>query len=62
MTMTMIPTSPLPLTSPHYLFYISSYRRSLAKDIRRAYYRKSLQWHPDRWSGLGMYTVAVKGK
>jgi hypothetical protein len=22
------------------------------KEIRRAYHRKSLQWHPDRWSGL----------
>ena len=23
-----------------------------AKDLRRAYYRKSLQWHPDRWATM----------
>jgi hypothetical protein len=33
----------------------------LLKDIRRAYYRKSLQWHPDRWAGVGSYQVAVSG-
>lgn len=40
------------------------------KEIRRAYHRKSLQWHPDRWSGLTntltglsseLYTIAVRG-
>ena len=31
------------------------------KDIRRAYYRKSLQWHPDRWAGMPIYAVVVQG-
>jgi hypothetical protein len=40
------------------------------KEIRRAYHRKSLQWHPDRWSGLTntlnglsseLYIIAVQG-
>ena len=31
------------------------------KDIRRAYYRKSLQWHPDRWAGMPIYSVVVQG-
>jgi len=31
------------------------------KALKRAYYRKSLQWHPDRWVGLGMYAYAVQG-
>ena len=36
-------------------------KKELMKIIRRAYYRKSLQWHPDRWAGLPEYTVAVQG-
>ena len=28
--------------------------------IRRAYYRKSLQWHPDRWVGMSIYSLIVK--
>jgi hypothetical protein len=35
--------------------------RAAQKEIRRAYYRRSLQWHPDRWAGLGMYALAVQG-
>mmetsp|Transcript_19725 Transcript_19725/g.32966 ORF Transcript_19725/g.32966 Transcript_19725/m.32966 type:complete len:1119 (+) Transcript_19725:127-3483(+) len=35
--------------------------RAAQKAIRRAYYRKSLQWHPDRWAGLPMYALAVQG-
>jgi hypothetical protein len=35
--------------------------RAAQKEIRRAYYRKSLQWHPDRWAGLGMYALGVQG-
>lgn len=31
------------------------------KDIRRAYYRKSLQWHPDRWAAMPIYTLVVQG-
>jgi hypothetical protein len=31
------------------------------KDIRRAYYKKSLQWHPDRWAGMAIYTLVVQG-
>jgi hypothetical protein len=30
------------------------------KQIRRAYYRKSLMWHPDRWVGLGVYSLIVQ--
>eukprot|EP01036_Dinobryon_divergens_P029658 gene29658-38784_t len=36
-------------------------KKELLKIIRRAYYRKSLQWHPDRWAGLPEYSVAVQG-
>ena len=33
-----------------------------AKDLRRAYYRKSLQWHPDRWASMpALYLPAVQG-
>lgn len=41
-----------------------------SKEIRRAYHKKSLQWHPDRWSALTgntssltseLYSLAVKG-
>lgn len=35
--------------------------RLAQKELRRAYYRKSLQWHPDRWVGLAMYSLAVQG-
>ena len=35
--------------------------RQAQKELRRAYYRKSLQWHPDRWVGMSMYTLAVQG-
>jgi hypothetical protein len=31
------------------------------KTLRRAYYRKSLQWHPDRWAAMPMYATAVQG-
>ena len=34
--------------------------RAMQKEIRRAYYRKSLQWHPDRWAGMGMYALPVQ--
>jgi len=31
------------------------------RDLRRAYYRKSLQWHPDRWAGMpALYLPAVQ--
>jgi hypothetical protein len=30
------------------------------KTLKRAYYKKSLQWHPDRWVGLSQYSVAVQ--
>ena len=32
----------------------------VSKQIRRAYYRKSLQWHPDRWVGMNTYTPVVQ--
>ena len=33
-----------------------------AKDLRRAYYRTSLQWHPDRWASMpALYLPAVQG-
>jgi hypothetical protein len=32
-----------------------------AKEIRRAYYKKSLQWHPDRWVGMELYKLPVQG-
>lgn len=34
---------------------------STSREIRRAYYRKSLIWHPDRWAGFGRYTQVVQG-
>jgi hypothetical protein len=35
--------------------------KSVGKELRKAYYRKSLMWHPDRWSGMPIYSEAVKG-
>jgi len=32
----------------------------VSKTIRRAYYRKSLQWHPDRWVGMSVYSMIVQ--
>lgn len=32
-----------------------------SKKLRRAYYRKSLQWHPDRWAGMAIYSLVVQG-
>jgi len=32
----------------------------VSKQIRRAYYRKSLQWHPDRWVGMSIYSMIVQ--
>ncbi len=32
----------------------------VSKIIRRAYYRKSLQWHPDRWVGMSLYSATVQ--
>ena len=34
---------------------------STSREIRRAYYRKSLIWHPDRWAGFSRYTQVVQG-
>lgn len=31
------------------------------KEVRRAYYKKSLQWHPDRWAGMPIYSLVVQG-
>lgn len=36
-------------------------KKAVLKNIRRAYYRKSLQWHPDRWAGMSSYHIAVQG-
>ena len=36
-------------------------KRVWSKEVRRAYYKKSLQWHPDRWVGMGIYNVVVRG-
>jgi hypothetical protein len=33
----------------------------VSRDIRRAYYKKSLQWHPDRWAGMAIYSDPVIG-
>lgn len=35
-------------------------RKTAAKELKRAYYRKSLQWHPDRWAGLPRYLPVVQ--
>lgn len=35
--------------------------REALKTLKRAYYRKSLQWHPDRWAGMPIYAMAVQG-
>jgi hypothetical protein len=29
------------------------------KEMKRAYYRASLQWHPDRWAGMNIYLLPV---
>lgn len=39
----------------------SSNKKSLAKRVKRAYYRSSLQWHPDRWAGYEQYQHVVQG-
>jgi hypothetical protein len=31
------------------------------KQLKRAYYRKSLLWHPDRWSNMPVYAIPVQG-
>lgn len=36
-------------------------KKNLVKTIKRAYYKASLQWHPDRWSGYDQYQYAVQG-
>ena len=37
------------------------YERLQQKEIKKAYYRKSLQWHPDRWASMPMYIPPVQG-
>lgn len=34
--------------------------RAAQKVLRRAYYAKSLRWHPDRWVGLSYYAEQVR--
>ncbi len=36
-------------------------KKNLSKIIKRSYYKASLQWHPDRWSGFDRYKYAVQG-
>merc|ERR1711871_1656246 len=36
-------------------------RNQIAKELRRAYYKQSLLWHPDRWASMPLYTTAVSG-
>ena len=31
------------------------------KNVKRAYYKKSLMWHPDRWITMPLYSVVVTG-
>jgi hypothetical protein len=31
------------------------------RQVRRAYYKRSLEWHPDRWAGMPIYLSAVQG-
>jgi hypothetical protein len=35
--------------------------KSIQKEIRRAYYKKSLLWHPDRWASMPFYVQAAQG-
>jgi len=35
--------------------------KSINRELRSAYYRKSLMWHPDRWAGMPIYSEAVQG-
>ena len=35
--------------------------KAATRELRRAYYRKSLMWHPDRWAGMPIYSEAVQG-
>ena len=34
--------------------------RATQKMLRRAYYAKSLRWHPDRWVGFSYYAEQVR--
>jgi hypothetical protein len=31
------------------------------KNLKRAYYKQSLIWHPDRWAAMPLYIIAVQG-
>ena len=43
-------------------YYRYYYRgRGVTLPLSVILFRKSLQWHPDRWAGLGVYDVAVRG-
>eukprot|EP01039_Chlorochromonas_danica_P001395 gene1395-1516_t len=38
----------------------ADYNRGMLKLIKRAYYKSSLQWHPDRWAGYDQYHYAIQ--
>ncbi len=38
----------------------SSPSKEMAKAVKRAYYKASLQWHPDRWVGYEQYAEVVR--
>jgi len=40
---------------------LQSLRKKTQKKIKRAYYKQSLQWHPDRWTSMPIYSIAVQG-
>lgn len=39
---------------------LPSSSKAAMKTIRKAYYQMSLKWHPDRWSSMPIYSVAVQ--
>ena len=53
---------PSPDQTPLQMLGLDEERNLTKKEVKRAYYRQSLLWHPDRWSSYpSVYTVAVQG-
>ena len=53
---------PSPNQTPYQMLGLNEGNNTTKKMIKKAYYRQSLLWHPDRWSSYpNLYTVAVQG-
>lgn len=50
----------LPTAHMNYFERLGLNENASLKAIKRAYYQKSLEWHPDRWSNMHIYHVQVQ--